>query len=104
LCALVGNYFAPIEFSNIACEVIRTPSFERGIDADYELSNCWKPLLASYLRFLLINSSEVFLTKDNEENEGFLSKSKPVPVGGRLAAVRRNESCQTQFAGKSMFA
>ena len=100
MCALVGNYFVSIEFYNIACEVIRRPSFERGIDADYELSNCWRQLLASYLRFLLINSSEVF----NKRERRVPLEADADAVGGRLAAVSRDESCQAQFAGKIMFA
>jgi hypothetical protein len=57
-------------------------------------------LLASYFRFLLIDSSEDFYKRQRRERRVSLEADA---VGGRLAAVSRDESCQTQFAGKIMF-
>jgi len=57
-------------------------------------------LLASYFRFLLIDSSEDFHKRQRRERRVPLEADA---VGGRLAAVSRDESCQTQFAGKIMF-
>ena len=57
-------------------------------------------LLASYFRFLLIDSPEDFYKGQRRERRVPLEADA---VGGRLAAVSRDESCQTQFAGKIMF-
>jgi len=57
-------------------------------------------LLASYFRFLLIDSSEDFYKRQRRERRVPLETDA---VGGRLAAVSRDESCQTLFAGKIMF-
>ena len=55
------------------------------------------------LRFFLIDSSEDFYKGQRRERRVPLEADADA-VGGRLAAVSRDESCQTQFAGKIMFA
>ncbi len=59
-------------------------------------------LLASYFRFLLIDSPEDFYKRQRRERRVPL-EAEADAVGARLAAGSRDESCQTQFAGKIMF-
>jgi len=69
---------------------------------DYELSNCRRLAARFVLSLPSDGSPEDFYKRQRRERRVPL-EAEADAVGGRLAAVSRDESCQTQFAGKIMF-